>query len=337
MSFQNVDTGVSASASPAKKLRSEIVIAVGFLTFASVLAFFGRFSWLCDLLDQFRLPMAIAAALLSMLLLFMARRQQKLLNYAALSSLCVILNMVPIALMHITGKVSLVSNLKADCRLSVLQYNVFYANPNRSKFISYVRENSPDLLCIEEVNSDWEKELRGLSDLYPYQRIVPRPDSFGIAMLSRLPMHDTKVLSLCSCELPTIVTVIESGNRKILVVVTHPLPPLDDHCVKCRNEQLNKLAEMANNIGQSDAYLLCGDLNSVSWSLPEPFYRSLTEVTSSYLISQTWPTLLPEIFRIPIDHVFCNRGLKPVYQTCKDVCSSDHMGLLTGFSFKEEK
>lgn len=319
-----------------KLLRSDVLTIVGLLTLASLVSYLGPISWLCDLVSQFRLQMAMVATFFALVLLVFSRGDHRLLLLSATASACVILNMMPLLAMHLTHKVQVVPAKKGESRFTVLQYNVLSSNPNREPFIVYVRQNRPDLLCIEEVNPEWLALLKTLSDLYPYQRYVSRTDNFGIALFSRLPLESSKELYLCSCGVPTIEGHVVSGDRKFTVVVTHPLPPVSNQCIRCRNEQLKKLGEMASSIPAGEGYILAGDLNAVSWTLPGSFWKNLREVSCRGMIVQTWPTNVVEPLRIPIDHVFYGGALRPTYQQVDNICNSDHMGLLTGFSFDDK-
>lgn len=313
-----------------------VTAIVGISLFASVLAYLGPFHWFWDLVNQFRLQIILLSGFMTLALTGFVRENGKLRIGIFVSILCLILNIVPIAALFVSGKVQCVNSRTGSAQFSVLQYNVLSSNPYREQFLAYVRKRSPDFLCIEEIGPEWQAALETLKDLYPAQYIVPRIDNFGIAFLSKRPLKSCEVLDLSGSSVPTLQAKVLVDKKMLTIVATHTIPPVNPQCGDWRNEQLVKLAELASNLPGDESFILCGDFNAVSWSLPDSFFSSMREITSNYLIQQTWPTMLPGFLRIAIDHVFCSSKLAPVYQTSSDVCGSDHLGILTGFSFKEE-
>ena len=79
-------------------------------------------------------------------------------------------------------------------KLRVLWWNVHSDNKNVQSLFALIDEESPDVIALAEVNSDWKRSLDSLKKSYPYRRVEDREDNFGIALYARMPLSGTQTL-----------------------------------------------------------------------------------------------------------------------------------------------
>lgn len=78
--------------------------------------------------------------------------------------------------------------------LTLATANVFIASTDTSGFVEWVRAQQPAVLGVTEVNSTWRAVCEQLADLYPVRLYYPQDsgivtaDTYGTALLSRLPL-----------------------------------------------------------------------------------------------------------------------------------------------------
>jgi endonuclease/exonuclease/phosphatase (EEP) superfamily protein YafD len=91
----------------------------------------------------------------------------------------------------------------------------------------------PDIVFLQEVNTGWATTLEAFAE-YPYRHIVPRQDSFGIAMPSHITPERIETVASPPYELPALLAsdvrlgaAIGSDHRPLLV--TLQLTPTTSH------------------------------------------------------------------------------------------------------------
>jgi endonuclease/exonuclease/phosphatase (EEP) superfamily protein YafD len=110
--------------------------------------------------------------------------------------------------------------------------------------------------------------------------------------------------------LPSLVTRIATRGVPLTVLAAHPPPPKSAALAAERNLQLSRLAVMAR--GAPEPVVLCADLNVTPWT---PFFgdlvrdSGLVDARRGRGIQPTWPTSLPPLGRIPIDHCLVSPDL----------------------------
>jgi endonuclease/exonuclease/phosphatase (EEP) superfamily protein YafD len=188
----------------------------------------------------------------------------------------------------------------AELRLASI--NVYSGNRRHDSVLAFIRETKPDVVLLMEMTDAWRDLLADLAADYPHQQSALRGDNFGIALVSRLPLEDPRVLELGDAEIPTIVTRLEWEGEKLLLIGTHPLPPGSRGYWQLRNEQFAALAKLCAE--ETGPVVVLGDLNSTSWSAH--FFTlldgtRLRDSRQGFGVQPSWPAWSP-LVRIPIDH-----------------------------------
>jgi endonuclease/exonuclease/phosphatase (EEP) superfamily protein YafD len=122
---------------------------------------------------------------------------------------------------------------------------------------------------------------------------------------------------------------LSANGAPVSIVATHPMHPLSPANFAARNEQLEAVAAFAGDL--DGPVVLIGDLNVTMWS---PWYRHLrtqgrlTNARRGFGVLASWPTFLPPIMRLPIDHCLVSDDL--VVADCRlgPDFGSDHLPLI---------
>ncbi|MBC8113550.1 MAG: endonuclease/exonuclease/phosphatase family protein, partial [Candidatus Saccharimonas sp.] len=224
----------------------------------------GAWHWTLDLCSHFRWYYFVAAAVFGVLIWRKRRR-------AAMASLGVTLfwNGGLLAPYYLPS--SQPAAAEGGVKVSLVSLNVYTANKDKRAVIDYLRQRSADLVVVMEVDERWERALAELHDLYPHQFIQSRPDNFGIGLLSRESLAESRSIDAGNTDVPTIVARVEREGRAFVIVATHPLPPVGASNTRERDAQLQAVADTVK--ASSLPCLVAGDLNATPWSSA---FRDLT-------------------------------------------------------------
>jgi endonuclease/exonuclease/phosphatase (EEP) superfamily protein YafD len=244
---------------------------------------------------------------------------------AALFAVAAILNWAVIIPYAWTGRLPAA---EASATLRVLQLNVHTGNRQHGRARDFIREANADVVVLEEVDDAWMADLAQLRAEYPHALHRARGDNFGIALFSRLPLEDAKLIDLGEADVPSVSAVVRLDGRRIAILGTHPLPPTSTEYAQLRDDQLHALAQVARN--RALPLILLGDLNTTVWS---PHFRDLlrdgglVDSARGFGWQTTWPAGLWPL-RIAIDHCLLSPDLRVTQRTIGRPVGSDHLPLL---------
>ncbi len=187
--------------------------------------------------------------------------------------------------------------------VKLLVSNVYIANPRRQLIQDLVAEVSPDVVGLVEVNSLWLRRLKPLRERYPYHFEVPDENYIGVALYSRLPLENARVLQLPGePSTPAVAATLKAPGGDVEIVLVHPNSPLTAQLIRRRNEQILALAEYVRAAGRP--LVIAGDFNLSMWNAG---YRPLADVAElhnareGHGVGPTWPSLWR--LGVPIDHI----------------------------------
>lgn len=215
-----------------------------------------------------------------------------------------------------------------DTPLRLLVANVHTSNMNHTALIDLVHNESPDVVALLEVNERWVQAVQTLCEDYPYHRFQPRPDNFGIGLLSRHPLENVKVREFGNSEAPNIVATVAADTQEITLIVTHLMPPVGSREYGQRNSQLDGIAEYIAQ--QNRPTIVAGDLNLTMWSWCHDRFLDQTGLKNArkgFGITPTWPTKLPLLF-VPIDHCMCSKEIAVTEFRTAQRIGSDHLPII---------
>ncbi|EGU48467.1 hypothetical protein VII00023_18114 [Vibrio ichthyoenteri ATCC 700023] len=223
--------------------------------------------------------------------------------------------------------------------VSILQYNVFYQNPDVNQLVNYLINHPADLVVLQEVSPQIGEKLQSLSDIYPYiyggQEGVGYPS--GQMILSRYLLSDSSVF-MTPDQQSIIRTTWQAGQQQaITIFAAHPPSPRSKPLWYRRNA-LIKTIESLNRQYPRDEVLVIGDFNLSSRSIrfTQLFLGFQTEPVASW---PNWTQLIPtpSSSMIGIDHLWLKsaNGLRRICQRERLSMpqGSDHSMILTTIGF----
>jgi len=215
--------------------------------------------------------------------------------------------------------------------IDLVAVNVLAGNPRKDELLAYLRLRSADIVVLVEVDAAWAATLGELEPLYPHRVVEPRCGNFGIAMLSRLPLEDPRVMPLADGP-PVIVAGVAAGHGGCLIVAAHPPAPLSASWAARRDAQLAAIGDLAATSPRP--VIVAGDLNASPWShgfrqVVGP--RGLRDSAVGRGLQATWNVRgwLP---RIPIDHILVSREVQVRSRGVGPDIGSDHLPVEAGLT-----
>jgi endonuclease/exonuclease/phosphatase (EEP) superfamily protein YafD len=292
---------------------------------ATLLGFGGRFWWVFDLFSHFRVQYFLLLVLAALLTLPWKRFRFTLV-FAGFAAV----NLAGILPYYLSPNQK-VANHSAVVR--VLSINVNTANQNYGLVRDLVLENRPDLLLATEVNAAWIKGLEPISGDYPHRKFEAREDNFGIALYGKVFCADSRIVYLGEAEVPSIVAELQLDGRKLTLVGTHSLPPINELYSRQRNQQIDAVAQYMSTL--AGPKMLIGDLNMSPWScyFSGLLGSGLRDSAAGRGIQPTWP-VHPVWLRIPIDFCLASDEVQIEERRIGPDVGSDHFPLIVDFSLK---
>lgn len=296
-----------------------VVLSIGGLVFG----WLGRFHFLPDLASHFRLQAICVLLFCGIVLLVFRRRRWGAIGLgAALIALSTLLPFV----------IKPESAAATTTPFRFLSMNVLTRNDRKSDVVTYLKESSPDVFVLLEVDEAWSKAVQDTcSSEWPYQVHEPRSDNFGILLCSKRKPIQTKVLYLGS-DLPSVeATVVMPNGESVRLVGTHPLPPMNNHNWRSRNDQLAAIAETIGQHPLRKKSLVAGDLNCSPWS---PFFKDLLkrsglrDSANGFGLPPTWYVADFFLTALPIDHILVGSDISVVNRTVGPDLGSDHRAVI---------
>lgn len=199
-----------------------------------------------------------------------------------------------------------------------------------------IAEQNPHLVILEEVNESWIEKLAELKKSHPHAVIQPRSDNFGIALFSRLPLRNPRIVYIGEAEIPSVTAGMESNGVRFQVLGTHPVPPAGGQYSRWRDDQLARIPQFL--AGFKEPILLLGDLNATPWSHPFRQLLSCSVLRNSQSgrgIQPTWPTHFFPLW-IPIDHCLHSDPIVIRRRQVGPNIHSDHYPLIVDFVVGEK-
>jgi len=292
---------------------------------ATIVGFLGRYSWFLDLFSHFRVQYFFGLGGLGLIFLVLKdRRKAAIFLIFSIINLCIILPLY----FRSGGQPAHSEN---TLRVMLLNVNTRFGDAERVKKV--ILEVDPDFVVLEEISSRWVNALDWLAKSYPYSRIQPREDNFGIGLFSKLPLSEDSISYIGNADVPSVVARINTREGILAIIATHPLPPGGASYTRWRNEQLEKIPDF---LPASLPVLLVGDLNVTPWNY---YFRRLVKRTGLQDSSQgrgvqpTWPNDNP-LLLIPIDHCLHSSNILVLDKKIGPAVGSDHYPVIVDFTIK---
>lgn len=214
---------------------------------------------------------------------------------------------------------------RGEARLRVLTANVLMVHPDPDALLDELVALDADVIALQEVSPAWADALQRRAALGPWRwrRVIPQEDSFGIALLARLPAQIEEVDLL---GVTALRATIEVDGRPVEILNVHTLPPRLDDYTERWHAQMDALADMV--VEHPAPIVVLGDLNATRH---HPSYRRLlraglrdahAEVGRGW--AWTWPNGVFPLPPLRLDHVLVNAPLRALAVREGEGRGSDH-------------
>ena len=280
-------------------------------------AWLAPFFWWADLAAVFAVQVA-ACLLASCLVLAWARRWRWLVAIGTLAVLACI-RLPPMWFGTPGGATS-------GAPLRVLAINLLRDNEDAGAVLAAVAQWSPDLIVWSEATPTWERALTPLRKEYPFGDGKWDPGYFGIALWSRLPVRDLRVVPLGYDWAPAVTALVTTSAGEVGVVGFHPPRPGVGHRTAERDAALAALPDLL--AGLPPRRVVAGDGNATRWN--PTFSRMLAatglrDSSDGFGWQASWPAAAPWFLRIPIDQVLVSGGIGVRERAVGPFVGSDHL------------
>ncbi|HEX7373705.1 MAG TPA: endonuclease/exonuclease/phosphatase family protein [Steroidobacteraceae bacterium] len=305
-----------------RNLERWILVALGAVCAASVAAWLARFGWPFELFSHFRPQLAVAAALLVPALLLVRARRAALLA------------VVVSALQFAAGAHGLGAAESAPAcsgePLVVVTANVEFTNHETGRLLEWLAAQQPDVVVLQEVTPEWAAALAQLAE-FPYVRLVPRRDPYGLALLSRWPFDSIAPVDLAGDGIPSFEAVVRVRDQSVHVLGLHTRWPITPALARSRDRALDNAARLAR--ASALPTLAVGDLNLTPDS---PAYARLLQQSGlrDVLAGQGWqPTWMAGFWPLAlrIDHQLASPALCVEHAQVGPDIGSDHRPLIARY------
>ncbi|MFO7977445.1 MAG: endonuclease/exonuclease/phosphatase family protein [Bacteroidales bacterium] len=218
---------------------------------------------------------------------------------------------------------------------SLLVSNVRMDNDQKERFHALVKKHNPDILLINEPDQAWAASISRLDRNYPYAVKYPLDNTYGMMLLSKLPLTESGVRFLVKDSIPSIFTKITLPSGSIIDFYgVHPEPPQPGTDTYERDTELLIIGK---EIRESDRpTIVAGDLNDVGWSGTSKLFRKysgLVDPREGRGLFNTFNASVP-LLRYPLDHIFYSEEFGLIFLEKLEDIGSDHFPMLVGLNYE---
>ncbi len=225
----------------------------------------------------------------------------------------------------------------AEPHLNVVTYNVNYELDHPEAVTAFLSDCGASVICLQETHARWEAILKAaLEEDYPYSAFHEWGQAGGVAVMSRHPLQNVRLLEPKAGWWPALLVEVETPLGSVQVLNVHLKPPLAaDGCVTvdayCRapDVHLREVAGFLNEVDRDSPLVVAGDFNenqtgkAVRWLQDEGFTDALS-IFDRRSKTWHWKTLWGIVLNDRFDHILFNGALLCTGARVENVTASDH-------------
>ncbi len=208
--------------------------------------------------------------------------------------------------------------------IALLNANVLMTNKEYPRLLKLVERVNPDVLLLLEPGPRWATAVAPLAARYPYRLSAPYPNTYGMMLMSRLPMTG-EVTNLLQPGVPSIQARVRlAGGQEVMLHALHPEPPWPGDDSGERDAELVATGRMVRDLGR--AAIVMGDLNDVAWSRTSRLFKKVAGMGDPRVGRGFYPTFNARIplLRWPLDHLFVSPHFEMISLDRLGDIGSDH-------------
>ena len=233
-------------------------------------------------------------------------------------------------------QVASIENCPAGRQVSLMNANVLMTNQDFGRLIRLVEERKPDVLLLLEPGFEWEQAIKPLFGAYPFQLSEPLPNTYGLILLSKLPMEGRLQYLLQPAVPSAHVRLRLPGGEQVDLHALHPEPPWPGDDSGERDAELVTVGKQVRDAGR--AAIVMGDLNDVAWSRTSDLFRRAGGMLDPRVGRGFYPTFNAKypLLRWPLDHLFVSPHFKVMKLDLLPNIGSDHLPIFFRLCLTED-
>src|SRR5690606_21253202 len=168
-------------------------------------------------------------------------------------------------------------NGKGGDSVRLLVANVYQDNRDASLLLAMIDSCDPDLILLVETDAWWLAQMSPLYDRYPRRIEIPKSNTYGMVLLSRLEISDYEVRYIVENDVPSIqADIVTSTRQTFRLYGLHPKPPVPQESGESteRDAEILIVAKECRNCRVP--VIVAGDLNDVAWSFTTSLFLKVS-------------------------------------------------------------
>lgn len=200
-------------------------------------------------------------------------------------------------------------NGKGGDSVRLLVANVYQDNRDASLLLGMIDSCDPDLILLVETDAWWLAQMSPLYDRYSRRIEIPKSNTYGMVLLSRLEISDYEVRYIVEDDVPSIqADIVTSTRQTFRLYGLHPKPPVPQESGESteRDAEILIVAKECRNCRVP--VIVAGDLNDVAWSFTTSLFLKVSGLLDPRIGRGFFSTFHAKyrLMRWPLDHVFCS-------------------------------
>ena len=280
--------------------------------------------WWLELFTHFIMQYAVGAVVFLLYYLLKKKRAQALLSATYLVGTLLVL--AP----YLHGQSPDSNTTLSTQKVTAIFSNTHYSSVSVLDLAELIQQQQPEFVFLAELGAGQFAELRELVPEYSGLLTEGGRDPWAhpVSYLAPTSVGEIGKTVLYFDTLSPAIEVVAPKYPDLRLLAVHIFPPRSARTVGLRDTALKNIAQHAS---KQENLVVLGDLNITNFS--PPFARMLREGGLSDVrvgrgVLSSWPTVLPTLFGIPIDHALA----KGAWQICEfergPNIGSDHFPLI---------
>lgn len=221
-------------------------------------------------------------------------------------------------------------------QVSLLNANVLLTNQEYDRLLRLIDERNPDIVLLLETGPEWERAVEPLRSRYPFQLSEAAPNTYGLILMSRLPMEG-RIEHILQPGIPSAHARVRLPvGEEILLHAVHPEPPWPGDDSGERDAELVTVGRRVRDEGR--AAIVIGDLNDVAWSRTSKLFRKVGGMADPRIGRGFYPTFNANypVLRWPLDHLFVSPHFDVMELDLLADIGSDHLPIFFSLCLKDQ-
>jgi endonuclease/exonuclease/phosphatase (EEP) superfamily protein YafD len=221
-------------------------------------------------------------------------------------------------------------------QFTLLNANVLMTNRNYAGLLRLIDRRRPDVLLLLETDGQWERAVAPLRGRYSYYLSEALPNTYGMILMSRLPLEG-RIRHRLQSGVPSAEVLLKlRDGSEIGLHALHPEPPLPGDDSGERDAELVMVGRQVRDEGR--ATVVVGDLNDVAWSRTSHLFRRVAGMGDPRIgrgLYSTFNARYP-LLRWPLDHLFVSPHFDLIQIEVLPDIGSDHFAILFHLCLKDD-